>query len=174
MSNTRGEDMNIKNIGDYHLWAGDESRKKLRELTDEDFHKELGQTIGSVREKVIHILLALASCFYNLKFESDLIKGSREETLEAMNSLCMKELLDYWQKYDKEIRTVLMGFSNETVTIPRVNGSSFVLNLNDFYLQYVMHTIYHRGQLNYCLKKLGQDRINADYLFYFDDLDSKK
>jgi uncharacterized damage-inducible protein DinB len=46
----------------------------------------------------------------------------------------------------------------------------FKMNSDDLLLQYILHTLYHRGQLNYYLRALDKDRIDADYLYYFDEL----
>lgn len=159
--------MDIINLGKYHLWAGNESRKQLERLTDEEFSKNYGSIVGSVQEKVEHIILALESCLQRITKDP----GSHEKLVERIKSMSKKELLKHWEQIDKKIANGLQQDTKKTIIIQRMDDSSFVMNLNDFYLQYVLHTVYHRGQLNYCLKKLNKERIEADYLYFFDELD---
>ncbi len=159
--------MGIINLGKYHLWAGNESRKQLEKLSDEEFSQNLSPNIGSVREKVEHILLAIESCFLRITKSS----SSPEEIVNQLKSTPNKELLEHWEQRDKDIAEAFQQNMKRSIRIQRMDESSFVMNLDDYYLQYILHTIYHRGQLNYCLKKLKKERINADYIYYFDELD---
>ncbi len=159
--------MGLINLGKYHLWAGNESRKQLEKLSDEEFSQVLSPNIGSVREKVEHIILAIESCFLRITRDS----SSPEEIVNQLKSMPNKELLEHWEHRDKDMVDALQQEMKGTVRIQRMDESSFVMNVEDYYLQYILHTIYHRGQLNYCLKKLNKERINADYIYYFDELD---
>ncbi len=159
--------MGIVNLGKYHLWAGNETRKQLENLSEEEFSLDLDPILGSVRGKVEHIILAIESCFIRITSNS----SSPEEIVNRIKSMTIKELLKHWELRDKEIAKALQIDMNKTITIQRINNSSFIMNLDDYYLQYVLHTVYHRGQLNYCLKKLDKERIDADYLYYLDELD---
>ncbi|MFX0124641.1 MAG: DinB family protein [Candidatus Hodarchaeota archaeon] len=154
-------------LGKYHVWAGSESRKQLETLTDEEFSKNLGPILGSVRAKVEHIILAIESCFRRITDDP----SSVENLVKHIKNMSKEELLKYWEHKDNEIANGLQGDTGKTIIIQRMDDSSFVMNLKDFYLQYVLHTVYHRGQLNYCLKKLNIERIEADYLYFFDELD---
>ncbi|MHA2247781.1 MAG: DinB family protein [Candidatus Hodarchaeales archaeon] len=158
--------MGINFIGKYHLWAGNESRKQLEKLTDEEFSQDFGSTIGSIRDKVEHILLAMEFCFKRVINDS----SAPEETVNRIKNMSNQALLKHWEHRDKKLANALQQDMDGIITIQRMNESSFVMNLEDFYLQYVLHTVYHRGQVNYCLKKLNKDRIDADYLYYFDEL----
>ncbi|MFX1284292.1 MAG: DinB family protein [Promethearchaeota archaeon] len=158
--------MGSSNLGKYHLWAGNESRKQLRKLNAEEFSQNLGPIIGSIRGKVEHIILAIESCISRISNDSN----SPEEIINRIRSMSMKELLKHWEQRDNEIANSLQQTARKTITIKRMDGSSFIMSRNDFYLQYVLHTVYHRGQLNYCLKELNKERIEADYLYFFDEL----
>lgn len=153
-------------LGKYHLWAGIQSRKQLEKLTDEEFSKYLGSTIGSIRGKVEHIILAIESCFRKINNDSSPL----DKFVERFKKMSKKELLTHWEHRDKQIANGFQQATKKNIIIERMDNSSFVMNLNDFYLQYILHTVYHRGQLNYCLKKLNKERIEADYLYFFDEL----
>ncbi|MHA2225911.1 MAG: DinB family protein [Candidatus Hodarchaeales archaeon] len=164
--------MGMRNMAMYHLWAGDKSRQILRDLTEEEFEKDLGPVLGSIREKVIHTISALLRCFSLLKIELSYFDKSLQETYQKITLYSFDELLDCWEDLDKCLVEGVKHHSKGTVEIPRRDGDSFCMMRNDFYVQYITHTIYHRGQLNYCLKALNKPRIDADYLYYFDELDT--
>ncbi len=162
--------MGIADLGNYHLWAGNETRKQLENFSKKEFSLDLGPILESVRRKVEHIILAIESCLRRITSNS----SSPEEIVNHIKSMTIKELLKHWELRDKEIAKAFQQDMNRTITIQRINDSSFTINLDDYYLQYVLHTVYHRGQLNYCLKKLEKERIDADYLYYFNELDNQE
>ena len=153
-------------LGKYHLWAGIQSRKQLEKLTDEEFSKNLGSTVGSIQGKVEHIILAIESCFRTIANDS----SPPDKMVEHIKRMSKEELLTHWEQRDKKIANGFQQATKKNIMIERMDNSSFVMNLKDFYLQYILHTVYHRGQLNYCLKKLNKERIEADYLYFFDEL----
>jgi len=153
-------------LGKYHLWACNESRKQLEKLTDEEFSNNFGPIIGSIRDKVEHIILAIEFCFCRITDDT----STPEKLVERIKNMSKIELLKHWKQRDKEISNGLQKATKKAIIIERMDESSFVMNLDDFYLQYILHTVYHRGQLNYCLKALNKERIEADYLYFFDEL----
>ena len=163
--------MGLKNLGLYHNWVGKKSREILSELTEEEFNRDCGEILGSVRQKVEHMIFALITCFSHLNENLPLMEESLQETFHNVSGYTMDELLDCWDDIDNHLTDGFITDSG-TVELKRQDGGSFCLMRDDFYLQYILHTIYHRGQVNYCLKFLGKSRINADYLFYFDEVDT--
>jgi uncharacterized damage-inducible protein DinB len=159
--------MGLAHLAKYHQWTGTLARSILENLTEEEFSRDLGEPIGSIRDKVIHILLAFETMTGHLTKDWD----SVEVAAERFQTMSCRELLQHWEQKDQEIILGLEKEVNEAVSIQRADGSEFTMNIDDFYLQYVLHTVYHRGQLNYCLKSLGKERIDADYIYYFDYLD---
>ena len=100
------------------------------------------------------------------------MENSLQETYQKVASYTTKELLECWEYLDNQLKEGISGDLRGTVAIQRRDGESFCMLISDLYLQYIFHTIYHRGQLNYCLKFLEKPRVNADYIFYIDELDT--
>jgi len=100
------------------------------------------------------------------------MEESLEETYQKVAEYSMEQLMDCWEVLDSRLSNGFTSDLRSTVELQRQDGGSLCLMRDDLYLQYILHTIYHRGQLNYCLKFLGKTRINTDYLFYFDELDT--
>jgi uncharacterized damage-inducible protein DinB len=164
--------MGINNLGLYHNWVGEKSRKILNELTEEEFDQDCGEILGSVRQKVEHMVFALITCFSHLNENLPFMEESLPETYRKVAGYTRDMLMDCWEDLDKRIKSGITDDLRGTVELKRGDGGSFCLKLDDLYLQYIIHSIYHRGQLNYNLKFLNKPRINADYLFYFDKLDA--
>ena len=163
--------MGLKNLGLYHRWAGKKSREILSGLSEEEFNRDCGEILGSVRQKVEHIIYSLITCFSHLNERLSFMEESLQGTYLKVAGYTIEQLLDCWDDIDEHLSDGLINDSG-TIELKRKDGGSFCLMRDDLYLQYILHTIYHRGQVNYCLKFLSKPRINADYLFYFDELDT--
>ena len=165
--------MGMKNLANYHLWVGEKSRMILQEFSEEDFVQDLGSTLGSTKSKVVHICSALLRCFsllkLNLEFFDLHVEGGFYHLVEEYSRI---ELIELWKKLDTQLVFEIQNNLDGTVAVPRNDGESFCMMKDDFYLQYILHTIYHRGQLNYCFKALKKPGVEGDYLYYFDELDT--
>ncbi|NHJ05128.1 MAG: DUF1572 domain-containing protein [Candidatus Heimdallarchaeota archaeon] len=166
--------MNLINLSNYHVWAGDKIREILKNLSEEDFTKELGNefSFNSIRKLVFHSMGAIKFCLA-LDSEKDSDKFNSE--YKKLQNLSKEELLNEWQKTDKDYATLLKKqITSEEITIPPFLGNEFTISKIDFYLQYIIHSTYHRGQIIVALKKMGKETVGTDYLFFFNELLVKK
>lgn len=166
--------MNLTNFSNYHIWAGDKIRDVLKNLSEEDFSKELGNefSFNSIRKLVLHSMGAIKFC---LALDSKKDQDEFNTEYKTIQNLSKEELLNEWQKTDKDYAILLKGkISNEEITIPPFLGKEFTISKLDFYLQYIIHSTYHRGQIIVALKKLEKEPVGTDYLFYFNELLEKK
>ncbi len=165
--------MVMKNLANYHRWVGDKSRTILQDLSEHEFQQNLGPILGSTKSKVVHICSALLRCFSLVKLEIKFFDLSIEGGfVQAVDKLSQEELIELWRNLDQQLVFEIQNNLEGTVAVPRNDGESFCMMKNDFYLQYILHTVYHRGQLNYCFKALNKPGVEGDYLYYFDELDT--
>ena len=76
--------MNLAKLADYHLWANNRVRKKLLELSEEEYAREVIPRYKSIKNLVIHSIIALE---YNLSLRVE-EKAHPEEIgkkISAMN-----------------------------------------------------------------------------------------
>ncbi|MHA2074807.1 MAG: DinB family protein [Candidatus Hodarchaeales archaeon] len=165
--------MDSRHLAEYHVWAGEKTREIVGLLSDVEYEKEIDKILGNTKEKSIHIVIALLFCFHRMKIEFEYLAESPRETIGKMYSLSREELMRCWKMADDKLAELILEERSGTVTYTRNDGESFCLQVDDFLLQYLFHTIYHRGQLNYCLKALNKPRIESDYLFYFAEIDKR-
>ncbi len=164
--------MDSRHLAEYHVWAGEKTRKIIGMLSDEEYEKDI-DILGSIKEKTIHIVIALLFCFLKMKAEFEYLEEGFRETINKTYSLSREELIQCWKMADNKFEELILEKRSGTVTHSINDGESFCLQVDDFLLHYLFHTIYHRGQLNFCLKALEKPRIDSDYLFYFAELDKK-
>lgn len=112
--------MSLSNIAKFHLWVGDQTREVLRDLTEEEFSRDLGEPIGAVRDKVMHILQAFETCFALLTNDWD----SLEKTTKRLETMSYEEVLQHWEQKDKEIADGLQCQVTKTVSIQHIYHES--------------------------------------------------
>ncbi|MFX0167859.1 MAG: DinB family protein [Candidatus Hodarchaeota archaeon] len=148
----------LANIGRYQVWAGNVIRQPIDQLTEKEFSHDFDhQSVKSVTQ---HIVLALETCF----FIAD--KSHDESVFERALKASKDQLLSRWSTLDKRLQQVLSKVPKGRITVPHISEKPFDTSTADFYLQYVMHTTHHRGQLATILRKLGQDVPGTDYLMF--------
>jgi uncharacterized damage-inducible protein DinB len=151
--------MVFKNLADYHLWAGWKIREVLNEFDSEMFAQEVNGR--SAKAIVQHIVLALETCFYFLEDERD------KSVFERVKKLPRQELLKRWEVLDTRLSSAIEEIPQDRFTVTHIQEESFEVDVVDFFLQYLLHTAHHRGQLTTVLSDLGVDVPGTDYLMYF-------
>lgn len=142
-------------------------------LSDEEYEKEIDEILGSTKEKSIHIAIAILFCFHRMNIDFEYLADNPQATVQKTASLPREEFMRCWKMADDRFRSLIMEERSGTITVTQKDGESFCIQANDFLLQYLFHTIYHRGQLNYCFKALNKPRVDSDYLFYFAEIDKR-
>lgn len=154
--------MNLEKMLTYHVWADDKVRNVLRGFTDEEFTREIGPPFGSVKNVCVHIVVAIE---YNMQFiGTAAVEG--EELYKAVGALSKDDLLKRWEKIDNNLLKAAQKVK-EPILFPNfVSGGEVLLEPEDFFLQYITHTVYHRGQLMSLIKSLGKEGVTTDYLLF--------
>lgn len=153
------------------MWADSTVQDIIRGLTEEEFTREIGPPFGSVKNLCVHIVVALE---YNIESFIKKVDVNGEELYETLENLSKDELIIKWKDTDKKLLEHAEG-TTEPIRFPNfVSGRDLVLKPEDFYIQYILHTTYHRGQLLTMLKMLGKEGETTDYLFYLFHLENQQ
>ena len=151
--------MVFKNLADYHLWTGWKMRELLQDIDPDTFVKDFGG--HSPKSLVQHIVLALETCFFFAERSTD------ESVFDRVRRLPKQELLKRWEILDTRLSTAIEEIPQGTITVTHIREEQFDIDVVDFFLQYLIHTTHHRGQLVLVLSNLGYDIPGTDYLMFF-------
>lgn len=149
----------FKQLADYHLWAGWKMRELLSGLDAEDFSEEVFGK--SPRKLVQHIVLALETCFYFIEGETD------KSVFDRVKVLPRQELLKRWEILDTRLSHAIEEIPQDKIMVKHIKEEPFEIDVFDFFLQYLLHTTHHRGQLAMVLSHMGLEVPGTDYLLFF-------
>ena len=163
--------MNLEKAAKYQIWANDIVREIVISLTEEEFVKENIQNLWNIQDLCIHIILAIE---WNLETVIHKKAVDFGEMYEEYAKLPKEELLKKWKGIDERLLEYIKNMGKEKVKFPDfLKGDGMVkMSQEDYYFQYLTHTIYHRGQLMTALKSLGKEGKTTDYLNYLFEKDS--
>lgn len=150
--------MVFKNLADYHLWAGWKMRELLHNLDADTFVKPIAGR--SPKELVQHIVLALETCFFFAEESKD------ESIFERVKRFPKQELLKRWEVLDTRLSTAIEEIPQGKISVVHITEQPFDVDVMDFFMQYLIHTTHHRGQLARALSELGFDVPGTDYIMF--------
>jgi uncharacterized damage-inducible protein DinB len=153
--------MKLEKLTEYQIWANDVTRGILGDLTEEEFSREVIPPFGSIRRLSSHIVLAIE---YNIE------RRVKKEEVDPYK-LSEESLLARWRQMDGELLEFAKTETGEEYAFPNFLGEGEIrVNHDDFLMQYVFHTIYHRAQIMSAMRALGKEGKTTDYLFYLSDI----
>jgi uncharacterized damage-inducible protein DinB len=153
----------IQTLCDYNRWANHRISDVCRALTSEQFTRELGSSFTSVRDTMVHIMLAewiwLERCHGTspAKFQP----GSDFPTLPAV--------LAHWESVDlRGYAASLSGNDLERIVHFRKLDSTANTSVLWQILQHVVnHGSYHRGQITTMLRQLAAKAVSTDLMAFY-------
>ncbi len=159
-------------FADYHLWANNRVRGKLMELTENEYCKDLIPPLNSIKNHVLHSILAVE---YNLRVRVNGEKADPYEISDAIVCMSIQDAMQHWEKKDRQRVAFASTHLDLDATFPNFLGErTMQVNHDDFLTQYVVHTVYHRGQIMSALRMMGKEGVGTDYLFYLSHLENSE
>jgi len=163
--------MKLVRLGHYQIWADDLIREIILKLSKEEFMEKIIPENASVRDLCIHIVISIE---FNIRKWIEKEEVNPDELYEELYSLSKEKLLQRWKEADECLLENMKKREKPIEFLNFLTEELFTIDRNDFFLQYITHTVYHRGQLMSALKNLGKEGITTDYLFYLFELDKNK
>ena len=71
--------MDSRHLAKYHSWAGQKTREIVNLLSDDEFEENMDNIIGSVKDKAIHMVIAVLFCFHQMKIEFEYMMDNPQE-----------------------------------------------------------------------------------------------
>ncbi len=157
----------LRELFDYNYWARDRQLEVCATLGEEQFLHPAGNSFGSVRDTLAHLLAVEWVWHERLRGRSP---RSEPPWLAGLRSVgAMRER---WKLVEADLREYLAGLDPEALSGPLtyVNfaGKTWTYPLWQVLFHLVNHQTYHRGQVTTLLRQLGAEPPGIDFLVYSD------
>ncbi len=160
--------MDLQRLAEYQIWADDQARELLMDLTEEEFSREVLPPFGSIRNLCAHITLAIE---FNLKLQVYKEEFDLEECREEIYKAPKERLLEMWRQADLRLLEYANSRTDETYVFRNfLREGQITLDQDDYLSQYLLHTQHHRAQIMSALRVMGKEAVTTDYLFYLSDI----
>ncbi len=155
----------ILELYDYDRWANAKVLDIAATLSDEERHRELGASYGSVFGTLAHILWA------EWRWLGRWRPGSAgPDPLTAKNLSGLRRL---WTAFEAEQKKYLSALNEadlgRSLTYENPPGTRWTYSFQHMLQHVVNHSTYHRGQLTSLFRALGATPAPLDFLEYFDE-----
>lgn len=163
--------MNLEKLADYHMWANDRTRSVIKSLKHEEYEKDLVPPLGSIKAHIAHTILA---CEYNLKARIDGETVDGRAIFDKVSGKSIEDVCEHWRTIDEGVVSLASTHLDLDATFPNFLGEGTMqVNHDDFFMQYIIHTAYHRSQIMSAMRMLGKEAVGTDYLFYLSHLENE-
>jgi uncharacterized damage-inducible protein DinB len=154
---------------EYNAWANRHILNVTGKLQKENFTQELAYSQNSIRNILVHILLAEW-------LWRERIQGNPMGAAEARRKLSTKDfstpekLLDYWSGEERKMRNFLRDLTEEgimgTFKYTNTAGRELEYTIADILSHVVLHGMQHRAEVAMMLTDFGFSPGNLDYSLY--------
>ena len=156
--------MNPEKLAEYQIWADGVIIRLLRELSEEEFDRDALPPYGSIRNLCTHIILAME---FNIEGRAHKKRIDPHQIGEEIHSLGQEALLARWRETDAKLLEYARTIPDEDYIFPNFLAEGEMrVNSGDFFMQYLLHTQHHRGQIMSALRAMELEAKSTDYLFY--------
>ena len=153
---------------EYNYWANARVLQAVSALTADQFVKDLGNSFGSVRDTLAHILFCEEIWLMRWKGISPRDWPSPDELpdLQAFRAR--------WNSYHLDVRNFFSKMSDESlqevISYENSKGEEWGYPLWCMMHHVTNHSTYHRGQITTMLRQLGATpQFSLDYLDFLDE-----
>ena len=155
----------IRLLMDYTRWADARMFDAVSKLTPEQFTKDLGSSLKSVRDTTVH--LASAQWIWLSRWNGIVPKGMWNPvdypdvvSVSAAREELSRELGEFVAAQTEESLAKPLTYKN-------LKGDSFSYPLGQLMLHLVNHSTYHRGQVTTLIRQLGAQPVSTDLVVYY-------
>ena len=149
---------------DYHYWARDRLLDAVDGLGAEEFHRDLGNSFGSVRDTLVH--LVSAEWIWCSRWE-----GQGPSVHLAVEDFgAVQDVRARWNEEERRVRGFVdrLGPDGMDDVIEYAHGGGLLRGVFWQMLQHVVnHASYHRGQVTTMLRQLGAEPPPSQDLITF-------
>lgn len=145
---------------EYMIWANEQIFKILLELPESKIEKDLGENLGSIGNRILHLAEENMWWLYypqEMEWKPALESISKMSTIELITYL--SENAESWKEFINDNPDRIFRIDEDDGVIVDLSTSEIVFNL-------VNHNTYHRGQIMTLLRKQDVDPVTTDFYWY--------
>lgn len=154
----------IRWMAGYTRWADARMLDAAAKLTPEQYTRDLGSSLKSVRDTVVHLIGA--EWLYLSRFKGEHPKANWSPSdypdVAAVRSR--------WEPLMAEFEAFVSAQTDATLVGPlsyrNLKGEPVTLPLGQVLLQVTNHSTYHRGQVTTLIRQLGAQPASSDFILY--------
>ena len=150
---------------DYHYWARDRLLDAVDRLGAEEFHRDLGNSFGSVRDTLVH--LVSAEWIWCSRWEGQGPSGH----LPTEDFETVQDVRARWNEEERRVRDFVSRLGPDGVgrvlEYAPLGGRSMRSVFWQMLQHVVNHASYHRGQVTTMLRQLGSPPPKSQDLITF-------
>lgn len=162
----------IRLLVDYTRWADARMLGAVAPLTPDQLTRDLGSSLKSVRDTVVHI--ASAQWIWLSRWKGESPKGMWTPT----DYPTLSSIRDRWDPLREELAGFIAEQTEESVKKPlaykNLKGEPMSYPLGHLMLHAVNHSTYHRGQVTTLLRQLGAPPVSTDLVVYCLEIEKAK
>ena len=155
----------IRLLYDYTRWADVRMFDAVSKLSPEQWTKDLGSSLKSARDTVVHIVSA--QWIWISRWKGEAPKGMftaadypTPASIREKSEALAKDLAAFVAEQTEESLARPLAYKN-------LKGEPFSYPLGQLMLHTVNHSTYHRGQVTTLLRQLGAQPISTDLVVYY-------
>jgi uncharacterized damage-inducible protein DinB len=159
----------IRNLYAYNLWAMDHQLSVIRQLSEEQFNRDLGGSFPSIRQTLLHIVGSEELWIARLLEGKSPAQMLADEDYPALEDIerQLGATRYKWKNY-------LAGLADDKLADPFVyrnlRGEQISLPLWQILHHIANHATYHRGQITSMLRRVGVTPPGIDAVVYYRSL----
>ena len=154
----------IRLLYDYTRWADVRIHDAVSNLSPEQWTKDLGSSLKSARDTVVHI--ASAQWIWISRWKGD----SPKAMWTAADFPTQTSIRERWEPVAADLAAFVAGQTEESLSKPlnyrNLKGEALSYPLGHLMLHVTNHSTYHRGQVTTLIRQLGAQPVSTDLVLY--------
>lgn len=156
---------NLLLMAEYNTWATQRLAQILDQVSEDDFHKDIGLFFKSLIGTLNHLLVGEHYIWYP-RFTAGISPArSLSEIIEPNSQLCIQQLCDKAHNWVDYIQALSDEQLQGKLHYRRVNGESLSLPVTATLMHIFNHGTHHRGQISAGLTMLGYPCPEIDLVY---------
>jgi len=155
----------IRLLYDYTRWADGRMFEAAGKLTPEQWTKDLGSSLKSARDTVVHLVSAQWIWLSRWTGESP------KAMFSAADYPTQGSIREKWEPLAGQLAGFVAEQTEESLAKPvqykNLKGEPMSFLLGQLMLHAVNHSTYHRGQVTTLIRQLGAQPMSSDLVVYY-------